>query len=655
MELAKLKVVIEGESASADRAISGVKSGLDSMQGSTDKAGRAMTKNVTAPILAIGGAAWKTASDFESSMTAITALAGVPREQVQAWEGDVRELARTYGKSGAQAADALFFIVSAGLEGADAMDALDVALKASAAGLGEVEDLAGFATSAIANYGSDVYDAATATDILAASAAAAVYSPSELGAALKGILPISAEMGVSLEEIGGLMAALGPTVNSASEAQTRLSATMRAMLAPSSQAAEILEDVGLSGEDLRDTIERDGLLAAIHQLEGALDGDTEAMSRVLGSSEALQGVLGLLGQDADAIAGIMESTADAGGTLDGAFEAVAETGAFQMEVALAELKDLMTDVGSDVIPVVTEVLGHLREMLATVAEWWGNLSDEQQEMIVKAAALAAVLGPVLLVVSKIIGALKILLPVAKGIIVVAKLLALAVGAISLPVLAVIAAIGALIAIGVLLWKNWDLVKEKAGQIWDGIKSIFGSAVDWIGGKIDDLMDWFRRVPEMVGDIFRGAGSWLSDAGRQIISGLWDGLKARWDDVSGWFKDVTSWIPDLKGPASVDARLLVDNGELIMGGLADGLMGGWGDVEQMLRGATSDLSGFGAGISPSVFATAGAGGGGSVSVSIDASLHVAGTVDRDSMPDLEATMDRHADRIARELTARLAVL
>lgn len=53
-----------------------------------------------------------------------------------------------------------------------------------------------------------------------------------------------------------------------------------------------------------------------------------------------------------------------------------------------------------------------------------------------------------------------------------------IGGISLPFIAVVAVIGTVIAAGVLLWKNWDTVKEKAGQLgkwigekWDGIKVV----------------------------------------------------------------------------------------------------------------------------------------------------------------------------------------
>jgi hypothetical protein len=53
-----------------------------------------------------------------------------------------------------EAAEALFFITSAGLRGADAVDVLEASLKGSAIGLGSVEDIANAATAAMNTYGS---------------------------------------------------------------------------------------------------------------------------------------------------------------------------------------------------------------------------------------------------------------------------------------------------------------------------------------------------------------------------------------------------------------------------------------------------------------------------------------------------------------------
>ncbi len=69
---------------------------------------------------------------------------------------------------------------------------------------------------------------------------------------------------------------------------------------------------------------------------------------------------------------------------------------------------------------------------------------------------------------------------------------------------VVLGIGALIAAGVLLYKNWDVVKEKAGQLWNGLKAGFKTFINFIISGLNfmikginklsvDIPDWVPMV------------------------------------------------------------------------------------------------------------------------------------------------------------------
>lgn len=94
-----------------------------------------------------------------------------------------------------------------------------------------------------------------------------------------------------------------------------------------------------------------------------------------------------------------------------------------------------------------------------------------------------------------------------------------------PIGAVILAVEALVAAGILLWKNWDTVKAKAGELQNKVKTVFGGVRDTITGSFDAakkkvkgffswLDDKISSIP-LLGDIYSGGKSALSWIGGKI--------------------------------------------------------------------------------------------------------------------------------------------
>lgn len=68
-----------------------------------------------------------------------------------------------------------------------------------------------------------------------------------------------------------------------------------------------------------------------------------------------------------------------------------------------------------------------------------------------------------------------------------------------PLTWIVVGIGAVIAIGVLLYRNWDTVSEKAGKLWDKTKEVFGGMYDWGVSKIQPVADFFSNLGAKFGD------------------------------------------------------------------------------------------------------------------------------------------------------------
>ncbi|MGL4571979.1 MAG: hypothetical protein ACRCVJ_13040 [Clostridium sp.] len=92
-------------------------------------------------------------------------------------------------------------------------------------------------------------------------------------------------------------------------------------------------------------------------------------------------------------------------------------------------------------------------------------------------------------------------------------LAAAFAALNWPIIIIVAAIGSVIAIGVLLAKHWDEIKAKAIEVWDRIKAKFNEFKEWLSGIF--TTDWSKQ--------FGILGSLLNNF-LQKVSGIWNSIK-----------------------------------------------------------------------------------------------------------------------------------
>lgn len=109
-----------------------------------------------------------------------------------------------------------------------------------------------------------------------------------------------------------------------------------------------------------------------------------------------------------------------------------------------------------------------------------------------------------------------------------------------PIGLAILAIAAIIAIGVLLYKNWDTVKEKAGQL-----------KDWITGKFNELKENISKAVQAFADKFPVAFAFISsifDSWYQTVSGIISGVKQVFQGIIQFFTGVFTgdWQKALDG-------------------------------------------------------------------------------------------------------------
>jgi TP901 family phage tail tape measure protein len=401
--MAAANAKMQAADAAMTKVSANMQRSLDAVGRKMEKVGKNMTKFVTLPILAAGAASFKAQKDFEASMSKIEGLVGVAAEEVANLSDQVLNLAPNIGRGPAELADALFFIESAGLRGSDAMDTLEMSAKASVAGLGETKVIADLVTSAMNAYGKENLNAAMATDILTAAVREGKAEADAMAGALGVVLPIASEMGVNFNQVGAAFAGMTRTGTPASIAATQLKAVMAGLLKPTEQAEEALMSMGLSSAGLRQQIREEGLISTLETLRKTTNQyGEEAMAKVFPNIRALMGVLDLMGANMESNIAISERMADATGSLEHAFQAAAKTTQFTWDQAIAQVQTTFVKLGTAMKDLVLPVIQAITERISNFTDRLDSMSKSEKEAAVKAAALAAAMGPVLTIMGKLI-------------------------------------------------------------------------------------------------------------------------------------------------------------------------------------------------------------------------------------------------------------
>jgi TP901 family phage tail tape measure protein len=611
----------------AEGAFNKFTAGTAAIGASFQATGRSLTRNLTVPMALAAGAAIKTAMDFEDSFGKIEGLVGVAKADLKELQNAAKTLGPAYGQSANEAADALFYITSAGLRGKDAIDVLEKSLKASAVGLGDAKTIADLTTSAMNAYGKEILNASQATDTLTAAVRLGKIEPGELAASIGQVLPLSSALGINFNEVGAAFAAMSRTGTDAATAATQLRGIMSGLTKVTPKAEKQLAEFGLSGEGLRKQLREQGLLSVLQTLTDTFGDNEVAISNVFGNVRALTGVLDLMGANAESTTAIFAEMADSTGILDEAFGVTADTTKFQFAQGIAELKAVALEVGQVLIPVfINTVIPAIKSVAASfigLVERFKALSPQTQDAIVKFGLLLIALGPILLIVGKIISALGTFAIIIKTVIGVVVILAKVVAVLAYgsliallhtlalvgkavlllgkalmfltlnPIGAVILGIAALIALIVLLVKNWDNIKVAASNAWARIKEIVVSAKDFIVDKfkalgkfiVDNhpLLKLFRAVRDFAPTVLK----WFRDLGGNIMDGLKNGIVGA---ATGF---VTAIRDAVKGGVDAVKRLLkIQSPSRVFMGIGENVVAGYiKGVEGMNNALDQTMSGF----------------------------------------------------------------
>ena len=374
-------------------------SGIRKFERGLDGAKRRMNAVGTAAVRAgvvlsgVGIAAVVEFGRFEQKLSEIVGLVGINRDVVESWKDELFALGDETGKAPLELAEGLYAVTSAGYRGEAVLRILGLAAKASAAGLGEMGEVARLLTGSVNVYGEDVLSAADATNQLIAAAREGTLIPSTLAGPLSAVLPFAAELGIEFGEVAGAMAALSLQNIDAARGATALRGIFAKLIRPTEMAKKELAKYGLTIDDIVAAAEVD-LFGALMMLRTAFGDNREAMGKVFEDNEASRDVFALTGEKAEENAGVIQRVWTDTEGLGIAFGAGTEDvirNWQQMVSAIRsgaiEIADTQSEVVVDFLRMVRDYAIGFREMEGAQKQMVGKLLTFGPAIVIVGAAI----------------------------------------------------------------------------------------------------------------------------------------------------------------------------------------------------------------------------------------------------------------------------
>lgn len=556
---------------------------LQSAGKSMTSAGSTLTKTVTTPVLGLGTAAVKVTSDFESAMSKVSAISGATGGDLDALNKKAQEMGAKTKFSATESAEAFTYMAMAGWKTEDMLSGIDGIMSLAAADGLDLATTSDIVTDALTAFGLSASDSGHFADVLAKASSNANTNVSMLGESFKYAAPVAGALGYSAEDTAialGLMANAGIK---GSQGGTALRGSLTRLIKPTDDAAALMEQYGLSMTNADGSMKSLG--EVMNMLRDKLGGLTEAeqaqVAAQIFGQEAMSGMLAIINASDSDYAKLTDAIYDADGAAQQMADTMLDNLSGQLTLLKSALEGLAIQFGEILMPYIKQFVTWLQNLTQKLQE----LTPEQKEQIVKWAAIAAAIGPVLMVLGKLtssVGSIITTFGKIPGALVKAKsaftAVSAAIGGISAPVVAVVAVIGVLIAAFANLWKTNEEFRNKMTAIWDGIKSKFESFAQGIVDRLNALGFDFENFGEVVKAIWDGFCSLLApifegvfnqisvilgsvldaltgifDVFIGIFTGNWDqawqGVKeifgAVWDLIKGTFE---SWAMAFKGIA-----------------------------------------------------------------------------------------------------------
>ena len=378
---AALRIIFSADSEQLDAAIRTLNSKLDATGKRMQKMGQTMTRNVTAPLAAIGAISVKTAVDFEFAMAKVQAVSGFTAEEMRKLSASAQDFGARTAFSASEVADLQKELAKLGFKSGEIVDLTDGVLSLAQAFDLELGEAAEKVALTLNRFGLSADESGRVADVMAKSFGSSALDAEKFEEAMKTVGPVAKSLGFELEEVTGVLGVLANNGISGSIAGTKLT--------------RVLSVMAKEGIDVKDGFAQ--LLTETTSVKDAFDR--------FGARGA--GIVPILQENADEVGTLTEEFRNAAGTASEARAVMDDTAQGALARMRSALEAAAIKIGDALLPSFLKLV----ETVTDMATRFGELNPATRNFIVGMGGMLAAVGPLLSGLGRMVINLKALVPV----------------------------------------------------------------------------------------------------------------------------------------------------------------------------------------------------------------------------------------------------
>lgn len=476
--------------------------------------GSVMTRHVTTPIVGVGTAAVATAAKFESAMSEVAAISGASGKDLEALTEKAKQMGATTKFSASDSAAALKYMAMAGWDTKDMLDGVDGVMQLAAASGEDLAQTSDIVTDAMTAFGMSADQANRFADVLAQTANRSNTSVALMGETFKYVAPVAGALGYNIEDTSVAIGLMANSGIKGSQAGTSLKNMLTNLAKPTDQVQSYMDKLNISLTDSAGNVKP--LNQLLDEMRGGFSGLTDAQKAEyaagIAGKEGMSGLLAIVNSSQTDFDNLTESINNSNGAAKDVADVMLDNLGGQLTILKSTLEGIAIAFGDILLPTIKNVVSGLQNFL----NWVTNLTDGQKQLVVTIAAIVAAIGPVLLIVGKLITSVLQIAKVVTSVVGIAAKIGPAVAGVVKavvsalgPVGMIITIIGAVIAALVALYNKNEAFRNFVNNVWAKIKEVISGVVNaivnfftvTIPGAIDAVVSWFQSLVDSVVNFF----------------------------------------------------------------------------------------------------------------------------------------------------------